>query len=283
MSRLNFTLSDGRNLEYMTNGVEGSKAIILHAGTTQDISGWTTWHENFAARGIRSISFGRSGYSASTKMPGRVTIDVARDISELADALGIEAFVNVGLSGGGQHAAATGLDPKSRGVVTVGSLAPFAELGEDFYRGMQQVDIDEYGDALRDINDLVKRFQKWLDPVPADAPKKEYSERDLLAQSKPAHKILDDSSTYTMQAGWDWVADDYSSYLNPWGFDPRDVKVPVVIWQGGLDLNVPAVHGEWLRDHIAGSRYELRPDESHVGIFVNFEEEIIESAAQLLG
>ena len=62
-----------------------------------------------------------------------------------------------------------------------------------------------------------------------------------------------------------------------------DVKVPVVIWQGGLDRNVPVVHGEWLRDHIAGSRYELRPDESHVGIFVNYEEEIIESAAQLLG
>ena len=83
----------------MTNGVEGSKAIILHAGTTQDISGWTTWHENFAARGIRSISFGRSGYCASTKMPGRVTIDVARDISELVDVLGIESLAD-GTGGG---------------------------------------------------------------------------------------------------------------------------------------------------------------------------------------
>jgi pimeloyl-ACP methyl ester carboxylesterase len=283
MSRLNFTLSDGRNLEYMTNGVEGSKAIILHAGTTQDISGWTTWHENFAARGIRSISFGRSGYCASTKMPGRVTIDVARDISELADALGVEAFVNIGLSGGGQHAVATGLDPKSRGVVTVGSLAPFAELGEDFYRGMQQVDIDEYGDALRDINNLVKRFQTVLTQVPGPESLEGLSPQDLAAQSKRAFKVHQDSTFITIQNGWDWVADDYSSYLNPWGFDPRDVKVPVVIWQGGLDRNVPVVHGEWLRDHVAESRYELRPDESHIGIFVNYEEEIIERAAQLLG
>ena len=257
--------------------------MILHAGTTQDISGWTTWHENFASRGIRSISFGRSGYMGSTKMPGRITIDVARDIAELADHLGIEAFVNIGLSGGGQHAIATGLDPKSRGVVTVGSLAPYAELGEDFYRGMQQVDIDEYGDALRDINNLVKRLQISLTQVPGPESLEGLSPQDLAAQSKRAFKVHQDSTFITIQNGWDWVADDYSSYLNPWGFDPRDVKVPVVIWQGGLDLNVPVVHGEWLRDHIAGSRYELRADESHIGLFVNYEEEIIESAVELLG
>jgi len=257
--------------------------VILHAGTTQDISGWTTWHENFASRGIRSISFGRSGYMGSTKMPGRITIDVARDIAELADHLGIEAFVNIGLSGGGQHAIATGLDSKSRGVVTVGSLAPYAELGEDFYRGMQQVDIDEYGDALRDINDLVKRFQISLTQVPGPESLEGLSPQDLAAQSKRAFKVHQDSTFITIQNGWDWVADDYSSYLNPWGFDPRDVKVPVVIWQGGLDLNVPVVHGEWLRDQIAGSRYELRADESHIGLFVNYEEDIIESAVELLG
>lgn len=283
MSRLNFTLSDGRNLEYMTNGIEGSKAVILHAGTTQDISGWTTWHENFASRGIRSISFGRSGYMGSTKMPGRITIDVARDIAELAHYLAIETFVNIGLSGGGQHAIATGLDPKSRGVVTVGSLAPYAELGEDFYRGMQQVDIDEYGDAIREINDLVKRFKVSLTQVPGPESLEGLSPQDLEAQSKRAFKVHQDSTFITIQNGWDWVADDYSSYLNPWGFDPGDVKVPVVIWQGGLDLNVPVVHGEWLRDHIAGSRYELRADESHIGLFVNYEKEIIESAVELLG
>jgi len=48
MTRLIHTLADGRNLEYLTNGIESSSAVILHAGTTQDIEGWTTWHEKFA-------------------------------------------------------------------------------------------------------------------------------------------------------------------------------------------------------------------------------------------
>lgn len=282
-TRLNFTLSDGRNLEYLTNGLKSESAIILHAGTTQDITGWQTWLDYFASQRIFALSFGRSGYAGSAKKPGRITLDVAKDVAELSEHLGIKSFVNLGLSGGGQHAIATGLDPRSVGVVTVGSLAPFAELGERFYDGMQQADLDEYADALRDINDLVKRFQKWQDGSVTDSVAgSELSERDRLAASKPTWKVVLDSCAFTMDKGWDWVADDYSSYLKPWGFDPREVKVPTVIWQGELDKNVPIQHGKWLAENMPNARYELRAGESHLGLYVNYEEEIMQSAIALL-
>jgi pimeloyl-ACP methyl ester carboxylesterase len=282
-TRQNFTLSDGRNLEFLTNGVKSDSAIILHAGTTQDITGWQTWLDYFASQNIFALSFGRSGYADSSVKPGRITIDVARDVAELSSHLGITKFVNIGLSGGGQHAIATGLDPRSAGVVTVGSLAPFTELGDNFYSGMQQADIDEYADALKDINLLVKRFQKWQDgDLVETITGAELSDRDKLASSKQSWKVTLDSCAYTMQKGWDWVADDYSSYLKPWGFDPRDVKVPAVIWQGGLDKNVPVQHGRWLADNMPNARLELREDESHLGIYVNYEEEIMQSAIALL-
>ncbi len=282
-NRQNFTLSDGRNLEYLTNGLKSDSAIILHAGTTQDITGWQTWFDYFAKQGVFALSFGRSGYANSTKKPGRITIDIANDIAELATALGISKFVNMGLSGGGQHAIATGLDPRSVGVVTMGSLAPYDELGQDFYTGMQQADLDEYADALKDINLLIKRFQKWTEgDVSETITGSELSDRDKLASSKPTWKVTLDSCAFTMQAGWDWVADDYSSYLKPWGFDPRDVKVPTVIWQAGLDKNVPKQHGEWLAANMPNARLELREDESHLGLYVNYEEEIMQSAIALL-
>ncbi len=283
MKRENFKLADGRNLEYLTNGLKSKSAIILHAGTTQDITGWQTWLEYFGSQNIFALSFGRSGYAASTPMPGRITIDVAKDIAELASALGITKFVNIGLSGGGQHAIATGLDPRSAGVVTVGSLAPFAEMGEDFYTGMQQADLDEYADALKDINLLVARFQKWQDSDMGETiTGSELSERDNLASIQPSWKVTLDSCGYTMKQGWDWVADDYSSYLKPWGFDPRDVKVPVVIWQAELDRNVPIQHGKWLAENLPNTRLEIRKGESHMGIFVNYEVEIMQSAIALL-
>ena len=283
MKRENFKLADGRNLEFLTNGLNSESAVILHAGTTQDITGWQTWLDCFASKGIFALSFGRSGYAGSTKQPGRITIDVAKDIAELSQHLGITKFVNLGLSGGGQHAIATGLDPRSVGVVTVGSLAPFAELGERFYDGMQQADLDEYADALKDINLLVKRFQKWQDgDVSETIVGAELSDRDKLASSKPSWKVTLDSCVYTMEQGWDWVADDYSSYLQPWGFDPRDVKVPTVIWQAVLDKNVPVQHGKWLSENMPNTRYELGAGESHLGLYVNYEEEIMQSAIALL-
>ena len=283
MKREKHVLSDGRSMEFMRNGVESDSAIILHAGTSQDITGWKVWLENFASNGVLSIAFGRSGYVGSTPKPGRITIDIAHDVAELADFLGVKRMVNVGLSGGGQHAIATGLDPRSVGVVTSGSLAPFEEMGEDFYLGMQQADIDEYADALRDIKDLVKRFQGGLatDPSAQFTPK-EVSANDKRAQQSPSWKILFDSCDLTMKSGWDWVADDYSSYLRPWGFDPREIRVPVILWQGGLDKNVPPQHGQWLAKHIPNSKLKLIEDESHVGLYINYEQQAMIDAMDLL-
>ena len=282
MNRENFRLSDGRNIEYLRNSAVKAEVIILHAGTTQDLTGWQTWLDYFTSKGIFALAIGRSGYVGSTKKSGRITIDIAHDVAELATALGISKFVNIGLSGGGQHAIATGLDSRSVGVVTVGSLAPFAELGENFYTGMQQADLDEYADALKDINLLVKRFQGWLDrDTSENIAGSNLSENDLKASKSPTWKCVMDSCAFTMSQGWDWVADDYSSYLKPWGFDPRDVKVPAVIWQGGLDKNVPVQHGKWLAEKMPNARLELREDESHLGVFVNYEVEIMESAITL--
>ena len=283
MKRELLHLADGRVLEYSANQVDSSSALILHSGTTQDISGWQTWLDKCEALGIQAIAFNRSGYSASTPMPGRVTIDVAHDISQLVDALGISRFVSAGLSGGGQHALATGLDSRCVGVVSIGGLAPFAELGERFYEGMQQVDIGEYHDALRNIDDLVKRFQGWIDSgVEENAAGTEPSANDQRAMNSPTWPILMNSMTYTMNNGWDWVADDYSSYLQPWGFDPRALRVPAIIWQGGLDRNVPPVHGRWHAENIPGAVLRLIDDESHIGLFVNYEDQIIGDVASLL-
>ena len=60
------------------------------------------------------------------------------------------------------------------------------------------------------------------------------------------------------------------------------MKVPTVIWQAELDKNVPIQHGQWLAEKIPNSRLEIREGESHMGLFVNYEEEIMQSAIALL-
>jgi pimeloyl-ACP methyl ester carboxylesterase len=282
MAREILVLKDGRNFEYLRNGISSPSAVILHAGTTQDITGWQIWLDRFASHGISAIAIGRSGYVNSSPKPGRITIDIAHDVAELADHLGITKMVNCGLSGGGQHALATGLDSRSAGVVTSGSLAPYSEMGQDFYTGMQQADLDEYADALRNIDDLVDRFRNAFNANQDLISGTERSENDKKAFATESFKVLFESCNLTMKSGWDWVADDYSSYLGPWGFDPRDIKVPVMIWQGGLDKNVPQQHGKWLFEHIKGSKLFLIEDESHVGMHINYEIQIMDHCMQLL-
>jgi hypothetical protein len=58
--------------------------------------------------------------------------------------------------------------------------------------------------------------------------------------------------------------------------------VPTVIWQAELDKNVPVQHGKWLSENMPNARLELRASESHLGIYVNYEEEIMQSAIALL-
>lgn len=49
-----------------------------------------------------------------------------------------------------------------------------------------------------------------------------------------------------------------------------------------MDKNVPVQHGKWLVANMPNARLEMRADESHLGIFVNYEEEIMQSAIALL-
>ena len=56
----------------------------------------------------------------------------------------------------------------------------------------------------------------------------------------------------------------------------------MIIWQGGLDENVPPVHGKWLAASIPNSTLKLIEDESHVGLYVNYEKETMQDAMNLL-
>ncbi len=74
-----------------------------------------------------------------------------------------------------------------------------------------------------------------------------------------------------------WI-DDNLAFMKPWGFDVADVKCPVFLYQGSLDLMVPYGHGLWLGEHIAPKYLtkHLEDGEGHLSIFVGREESMLE-------
>ena len=49
-----------------------------------------------------------------------------------------------------------------------------------------------------------------------------------------------------------------------WGFSPRDVQVPILLWHGAEDYIVPVAHAEHLAELMPGATIEIKPNAAHL-------------------
>jgi pimeloyl-ACP methyl ester carboxylesterase len=68
------------------------------------------------------------------------------------------------------------------------------------------------------------------------------------------------------------MLEDNLQIVRPWGFDVRDITVPVSVWQGAHDKMVPFDHGRWLAQAIPGARAHLYDDEGHLSLVAKLDE-----------
>jgi pimeloyl-ACP methyl ester carboxylesterase len=99
-------LPDGRLLGYAESGAPAGRAVLYfhgHPGARLE-AGFLA--DPATRANVRLIGVDRPGMGLSTYQPGRRLLDWPADIAALADALAIERFAVVGLSGGGPYALA---------------------------------------------------------------------------------------------------------------------------------------------------------------------------------
>lgn len=93
--------SNGVDLHYRIDG-SGEQAVLLINGVGDDLEGWGFQRDDFAAAGLRVVTFDNRGCGSSGQPPGPYTsAEMARDAKGLADALGLAPFHLVGVSMGG--------------------------------------------------------------------------------------------------------------------------------------------------------------------------------------
>jgi pimeloyl-ACP methyl ester carboxylesterase len=68
------------------------------------------------------------------------------------------------------------------------------------------------------------------------------------------------------------AAQDFEIFAADWGFDLGAIAVPVHIWQGDADRNVPPHHARLMHDAIPGSVLHEFAGEGHLMAFDRFEE-----------
>ena len=62
-------------------------------------------------------------------------------------------------------------------------------------------------------------------------------------------------------AGW---VDDSLAVARPWGFDPRQVQVPLVLLYGLQDHSLPEAHSRWLVEHVPVTHVVVDADGGHL-------------------
>lgn len=259
----------GRTLLVHEAGDPDGALVVYHHGTPQNGLMLENWKEHAATSRVRLVSYDRPGYGGSAPQRGRTVADAAGDVAAIADALGEERLATFGASGGGPHALACAalLGDRVAAAAVLGTIAPFAAEGLNFFAGMGRDNWVEFGAALVGRQTLEPMLVAEVRER-ADAPAASVADGIRTLISAPDQDVLDSGLTQWLHATMvqgtapgpaGWVDDDLA-FVEPWGFDLRSLAVPVLVVHGRQDRFVPVSHGEWVASAIP--RAEARIDEA---------------------
>jgi pimeloyl-ACP methyl ester carboxylesterase len=221
--------------------------------------------------GLRVVVPDRPGFGRSDPQPGRRVLDWPDDVRELLDALAIDRFAVVSLSGGAAYALACASVFGAR-VPAVGVLggAPPPDVPWPWPRwvpGRMRVAASKPSPAaalLRPVfaptalrPALIPRYlQLRLNPA------------DRRVIGRPAvRRILAGTFTEGLRNGSAGLAHDRALLFRPWGFPLSSVRQRVHVWHGTQDWLVPVALGQVLAAMLPDCQAHWVPGEGHFLVF----------------
>lgn len=279
-------LPDGRTADVFLGGDPGGVALVMHHGTPSDATTFADWHGACATRGLRLVCVSRPGYATSTRLPGRDVAHAAADTAAVLDDLGLGQFLAAGWSGGGPHALACAalLPDRCLAAATLAGVGPYGAADLDFLAGMGPENVEEFGAALAGEGALREWTAANAEPfrhVTGQQIAEAFGglvpqiDRDVLVGGYADQMAAE--MRRALEHGFDGWVDDDLAFTRDWGFDVRDVRAPVTVWQGDLDLMVPFAHGAWLADHIPSATARMAPGHGHLSLVTRFRDEILDA------
>jgi pimeloyl-ACP methyl ester carboxylesterase len=276
------TLADGRVLSYGEYGDPAGKPVIYAHGWPSAQVDWALFdldHTRAARLGLRILAPDRPGYGTSTPKPRRTLLDWSDDVRELADALNLDKFGLLGYSAGGPFMLATAyrLPERVSAAVLVDALAPLTVPGAttDMHRMVRL----QYTLAHR-LPSLF-RFFMGQSARRSDAQLMAGFSRLMPISDRAVMDRPDVQRIFLMMVreagkqGWDAAALEGRLLDRPWGFEPKSARVPVQLWQGAVDTNVPPAMARSLASALPKCEVHFLPGEGHMSMPVNHAEEML--------
>lgn len=267
------TLRDGRNLGFRLLGdLDGLPLFFFHG--TPGSRHFLSPNDLLATiPGLFVILPDRPGYGLSDPKPGRHLLDWADDVMELADHIGLNSFAVAGGSGGGPHALACAHKYPERITHTLLFSSPAPAHFKGATKGMSfgnklGIFLNRYaGWILKPImNSYARSFQ--TDPqkfVQNYTEQMVEQDRHLMQSPEWQESFIKFLSEAYRQGAEGQLADvQLTMTTRPWGFDLKDITVPVYIWQGSRDNFVTENMAKYLSAEIPKSEVHIIEDSGHL-------------------
>ncbi len=282
-------LPDGRRLGFAEFGdPDGPLVLWFHGSPGARRQVPPVGRDAAQQLGIRIVCVERPGIGDSTDHHYRCVAGWAADAAVVADYLGHDRFMVVGLSGGGPYALACAHELADRVVAVglLGSLVPTA--GPDAtaagivalsrrFNGVLGVLRRPLGLSLwafiRAVNPLSHLMVQGFGRLMPEG------DRRVLGDSALEAVFVDDL-TVGSQHQFNAFLNDIILVGRPWGFRLQDVNVPVRWWHGDADPFVPLEQAQRAAALLPDVQLMVRAGESHLGDWAAADE-VIEALAQL--
>jgi pimeloyl-ACP methyl ester carboxylesterase len=275
-------LRDGRLLGYAIYGDPAGRPVFYFHGFPGSRLEAQLADRVAARMGIRLIALDRPGFGLSDFKPHRTIFEWPEDVIKIADALGIDRFATVGVSGGGPYAAACALRIPHRltAVAIVCGLGP--------------LDILASTDGIVRTNHLIffvgrhlpwlARISLWRIAYQVRRNPEGMLRRMIAALPDPDKAVLarpevktamKDNVVEAFSSGSRGAACELLLYTRPWGFLLKDIATRVDLWHGEQDVSVPPTMAQYQAQAIPNCRAIFYPGEGHFSLVINHMEEIL--------
>lgn len=257
-----FQFGDGHRTKVYLAGSQApeAEALVMHYGTPHTGQHPAPFAQFASDLELRLVSVTRPGFPGAARRLGRTVADAARDVTEVADALGIERFAIAGYSGGGPHALALAalLGERVAATAVFASPAPF-NSSPSWFRGMTGggagLRAATLGDAAR------TEYQRTAEFSAAS-----FTEADWQALSGRWASIGRQAQAAAAAGSNDGEIDDDLAFVSPWGIDLTQICAEVDLYQGLEDRIIPAHHVDLLASMVPGAKIHKIQNSGHVAI-----------------
>lgn len=278
------TLPDSRKLAYAEYGQpDGYPVLYFHGNLSSRLEPLLIGDEVIRQNGLRMIAPDRPGMGQSDFQKRWEFSDWPKDVEFLADAIGLEKFSVMGISGGGGYVAACAAKIPHRlrsAVISSGGWRmdwPEARKNTRFPYSLNW-SLAIYAPFLLPL------FMKVMLSMPDD----ERGREKMLAQQKKTlaaadHAVLAESDrleaftrilTEALVNGVDGSVWDIRLYVREWDFRLSEIRIPLKLFYGEQDPNIPMAVVQRAMKDLPTAELVTYPHEGHFSTTINHFDEI---------